>query len=73
MNQCHIEEAQLSETDLISYLNRIAIFEWRVVRSGSQNAHQRDMCSTEIGLNAQNLPNHSRLNSKHYYRDLYDH
>ena len=31
------------------------MFEWCVVRCGSKNGHQKDMCSKEIGLHAQNL------------------
>jgi hypothetical protein len=29
------------------------LFEWYVVRCGSQNKHQRDMCFKEIGLNVE--------------------
>ena len=31
------------------------IYEWYVVRCGSKNGHQNDMCLKEIGLHAQNM------------------
>ena len=41
------------------------IYEWYVVRSGSKNGHQTDMCSK--------YAKHSRSNSQHDWGELYDH
>ena len=30
-------------------------FEWYMVRCGSKNGHQKDMCFKEIGLRAENI------------------
>ena len=35
--------------------NWTAICEWCVVRCGSKNEHQKDMCSKEIGVRTSNL------------------
>ena len=32
------------------------IFEWYVVRCGSKNGHQKDICLKEIRLRVQNMP-----------------
>ena len=45
------------------------VFEWYVVRCGSQNGHQTDKCF-EIGLRTQNS-NHSRLNGQHDWGPIY--
>ena len=51
-----------------------SIFEWCVVRCGSKNGHHKGiMCLKEIGVSAQNMLNHSRLNSQHNWGGLYDH
>ena len=49
----------------VSYLDRSPVFEWCVVMCGSKNGNQKDMYLKEFGLHAQNLFNHSRLNSQH--------
>ena len=51
---------------MVAFLNWTSIFEWCVVRYGCKNGHQKDiMCFMEIGLCAQNMLNHSRLNNQH--------
>ena len=40
---------------LVNYLTQTPIFEWCMVRCGSKNEHQRNMCSKEIGLCAENF------------------
>ena len=59
---------------MVAFLNWTSIFEWCVVRYGCKNGHQKDiMCFKEIGLCAQNMLNHSRLNNQHNCGgDLYD-
>ena len=47
--------AKVDEPNLITYLNWTPIFEWCVVRCGSKNGYQKDMCLKEIGLHAQNM------------------
>ena len=37
-----------------SYFNWTCIFEWCVVRYGSKNGHEEEICSEEIGLHARN-------------------
>ena len=39
-------------------------FEWYVVRFASKTRHQEDKCLNKIGLRAQNMINHSRLNNQ---------
>ena len=47
----------------ITYLDQTPIFEWYLVRCGSKNRYQKDMCIEEIGLTCSKYDNHSRLNS----------
>jgi hypothetical protein len=67
----------------VTHLNQIPIFEWCVVRCGSKNGYQKGIIGlSEIGIRAQNIITHSRLNSQHFIflffwdlgggRDLYD-
>ena len=41
--------------DSVTYLNRTPIFEWYMVRFGSKDGHQKDICLKEIGLRAQTI------------------
>ena len=41
--------------NLVTYLYQTPIFEWYVVRCGSKNRYQNDLCLKEIGLHAQNM------------------
>ena len=51
---------------MVTFSNWKSIFEWCVVRYGCKNGHQKDIiCVKEIGLCAQNILNHSRLNYQH--------
>ena len=47
------------------------IFEWYVVRFGSKNEHQKDMCLK--GLTCLNYVNHFRRDNQHDFGDLYEH
>ena len=50
-------------------------FDWYMVWRGSKNRYQKDTPLKKIGLHAQNLINHSRLNTHHNWGeggDLYD-
>ena len=58
--------------NLVSYLNRIFIFEWYVVRCGSKNGHQNDVSKRHCTMCSRN-DNHSRLNRQHNWRDVYGH
>ena len=49
---------------LVTYPNWTPIFHWCVVRCGSKNGHQKDMCTKDIGLCAQNLFTIQGLNNK---------
>ena len=58
-----------SGPNLVTYLNRTLIFE--LVRCGSKNGHQNNICLKNIGLCAQNLL--TILGSfEHHWRDFYD-
>ena len=46
-------------------VNLTPIFEWYVVRCGSKNGYQEDMCLEEIGLRAQIIITISKFNSQH--------
>ena len=48
--QCKVEVL-----DSITYLYHTPIFEWYVVRYGSKNGYQKDMCSKYNGLHSQNV------------------
>ena len=54
-------------------LNQIPIFEWYVNRCGSKNMHQKDMCSKEIGLLAQDMIVILSLIINIFGGDLYGH
>ena len=38
-----------------TFLSEYPIFQWCVVRCGSKDSHQKEICLTEIGLRAQNV------------------
>ena len=42
-------------SDSVIYLNQTPIFEWCVIRCGSKNKYQKDVCLKESELQAQNL------------------
>ena len=64
-------KVELPEPNMTLLLSK-SIFGWYVVRFGSKEWHQHDMCLKRIiGLRAQNYANHSRLDSQHDRRDLY--
>jgi hypothetical protein len=46
---------KVSRPDSDIYLNETPTFEWWVVRFRIKNGHQKEMCSKEIGLQAQNV------------------
>ena len=46
---------KLSGPTPVTYLERTPIFEWCMVRCGSNNRHQKDMCLKEFGMHVQNL------------------
>jgi hypothetical protein len=52
---------------MVNFLNWTTIFEWCMVRCGSKNGHQNDICLKEFELRAQHLL--TILGSI----DLYDH
>jgi hypothetical protein len=39
----------------VPYFYWTLVFEWYVVRCGSKNKYQKNMCLKEIGLRAQNM------------------
>jgi hypothetical protein len=41
--------------DSFTYLNQTPIFDWYVIRCGSKNKYQKDMCLKESELHAQNM------------------
>ena len=54
--------------DVPNSVNQLPIFEWCVVRCGSKNGYQKGIiCLSEIGICAQNIITHSRLNSQHFF------
>lgn len=46
---------KMDDPSSVAFLNQAPIFKWYVVRCGSTNIFQKDMCSKEIGLCAQNV------------------
>jgi hypothetical protein len=46
---------KLSGFTPVTHLEWIPIFEWCIVKCGSKNRHQKDMCLKEIGKHIQNL------------------
>jgi len=50
-------------SNLFTHLKWTPIFEWCVVRYGSKNGHQKDMCCKEIGL-CSKFVNYSRRSSQ---------
>ena len=40
---------------LVTFLSQAPTFEWYVVKCGSKNKFQKEMCSKRIGLRAQNM------------------
>jgi hypothetical protein len=51
--------------DATTYLNQTYVFEWHVVWCGLKNENLAYMHLREIGIGAQDMFNHSRLNSPH--------
>ena len=52
VDMCHIEIG--GHPNFNTRIIWTPIFEWHVLRIGSKNKHQNDMCLKEIGLHAQN-------------------
>ena len=46
-------------------LRRTPVFEWCVVRCGSKNEYQKNICLKETGLEVLKIANYSRLSSPH--------
>ena len=57
----------------VTSLNWVSLFEWYVVRRGSKNGHQNDMCLEEIGLCVQNMSTILSSIINIIGGDLYDH
>ena len=52
----------------VTYLNRTPIFEWYVIRCGSENKHQKDMCLKKEWTTRSKHVNHLELNSQYNWR-----
>ena len=53
--KCDLAVSTVDNLYSVTFLSRTLIFECCVVRCGSNNRYQKDMCLKEIGLHAQNI------------------
>lgn len=53
--QVTLDAFLLERLHSLERINMEPIVEWRVVRCGSENEHQKDACPTEIGLRTHNM------------------
>ena len=51
----HFMRYKIDNSYLVTFLCQTPIFEWYVGRCGSKNGYQKDVCSKEIELHAQNM------------------
>ena len=64
--------SKVSGPNSVTSLELTPRFEGCVVRCGSKNGHQKDLFKRDWTA-CSSFVNHSRLNSQHNWRNLYDH
>lgn len=64
---------EVDNPDSVSFVISTPIFKWYVIRCGSKNRYQKDVCSEEIGPHAQNLTAFLGSIVNIIRGDIYDH
>ena len=54
---CEVLQSKVDNPHSVTFLIEVPIFEWYMIWCGSKNGYQKDTCSKEIGLLAQNMIN----------------